>query len=290
MKECFKKKRFGDDALERIKLCDGIITKYQAQGLKLTLRQLYYQLVAAALIPNTEQSYKRLGELVGDARLAGLLDWDAIEDRGRVVDSPSEWSSVASLVRAACHSYRLPRWEGQSKFVELWVEKQALAGVLEPLASEFHVSLMVNKGYSSLSAMKESAERFKAAREDEKDLILFYLGDFDPSGEDMVRDIGERLAMFGVEDLDVQKLALTMPQIRQYQPPPNPAKMTDSSAKEYVAKHGDESWEVDALPPDLLQQIIRDAIEAEVDMDLMDAIKKREESDKERLRNAAVDV
>lgn len=287
MKCAYKSVNFREDSKERIEQCNNIIADYQAQGLRLTLRQLYYQLVTKNLITNAEKSYKALSGLVSDARLSGLMDWDAIEDRVRVPQIPSEWDKLGDLVESALHAYRRPRWAGQSHYVELWVEKDALAGVLSPLASEYHITLMVNRGYSSQSAMYESAQRFLDHVEGEaKAPVLLYLGDHDPSGEDMVRDIRDRLAMFGVEGLEVEKVALTMAQVDQYQPPPNPAKLTDPRAAEYVARHGDESWEVDALPPDVLAKLIRKAVKGYVDLDLMREVKEREESDKERLRDA----
>jgi hypothetical protein len=128
--------------------------------------------------------------------------------------------------------------------------------------------------------MYESAQRFIAAG---KPGVLFYLGDFDPSGEDMVRDIQDRLDMFGA-NVDVRKVALTMPQVQQYNPPPNPAKLTDPRASGYVERYGDESWEVDALPPNVLAQIIRAAFQKIVDRRAMRTVKQREEVDKGRLR------
>ena len=133
------------ESAARVVVCNEIIDEYLEQGLKLTLRQLYYQFVSRDLIPNTERSYKNLGQLVSKARVAGMMDWDAIEDRGRRPDVPSEYSGLPELVRAALYSYKLDRWEDQDCYCELWVEKAALAGVLEPLAREFHVTLMVNK-------------------------------------------------------------------------------------------------------------------------------------------------
>ncbi len=284
------------EARERVEQCVQIVEEYQAQGLVLTLRQLYYQFVSRDLIPNTERSYKNLGNLVSKARLAGMLDWDAIEDRGRRPDTPQQFRDVAHLVDVAINAYKLPRWEGQNWYAELWVEKAALAGVLEPLARKWHVTLMVNKGYSSTSALYESAKRFLAnaprprfgASSGPHERALFYLGDHDPSGEDMVRDIEDRLRLFtdGLPIL-VEKLALTMKQIEQYDPPPNPAKMSDSRAAKYVDKHGDESWEVDALEPSVLQRIINDAFESIVDEDLLEKVVLREERDKARLRKAA---
>jgi hypothetical protein len=289
MKQAFVESRWSDEKRERVRVANEIIVRYQAQGLKLTLRQLYYQHVIANLITNEEKSYKNLGKLISDARLAGLIDWDAIEDRVRVPKSPPEFEDLDELLDAAFHSFRLPRWAGQQHYVELWVEKDALSGVLLPLANEFHVTMMVNKGYSSQSALYEAAQRMIRHENNGQTSILFYLGDHDPSGEDMVRDIRERLHMFGSEVM-VQKLALTMEQIEEYNPPPNPAKMSDSRALAYVGRHGNESWEVDALPPEVLGQVIREAFSHVLDEDKMDDVKAKEEEDKKLLRTAVASL
>lgn len=285
MKRAFLEKAFRAEKLATITKANEIIENYQAQGYRLTLRQLYYQFVSQDLIPNSERSYKNLGQAINEGRLAGLIDWDAIEDRVRVPKTPSDWDNIEELVETAINSYRLPRWKGQSNYCELWVEKDALAGVLEPIAREYHITLMVNRGYSSQSAMYAASRRFKVQSHD-KAKHLFYLGDHDPSGEDMVRDVRDRLEMFGAI-VEVKKVALTMEQVEQYDPPPNPAKMTDARAANYVAEHGESSWEVDALPPNVLVQLIRDHVEEILDRDLMDEIIEREEKDKAALQKAA---
>jgi hypothetical protein len=325
-KEKFRSINFRPDSLAKIEQMDTIIDEYQQQGLRLTARQLYYQFVSRDLIPNKDTEYKKLTALLTDARYAGMLDWSAIEDRGREPSTPSEFENLKELTEAALRSYRLPRWKGQDTYVELWVEKQALAGVLAPIAREFHATLMVNKGYSSASAMKESAERIKTATTLDQDLlddiskriqdatddygkgsdeheealrytrenirdavrsaVVLYLGDHDPSGEDMVRDIKVRLDEFGVIDLTVEKVGLTITQVKQYNPPPNPAKITDPRAADYIAKFGNSSWEVDALPPNVLTRLIRAAFARHIDKGLMDEVKAREEKDKTRLRAA----
>lgn len=309
MKQEFRPVNLRVESRLLVNQCNDIIADYLSQGLRLTLRQLYYQLVTKNVIPNVEKSYKKLSGLVSDARLSGLMDWDAIEDRVRRPRSNSEWDDIVDLVDSALASYRLPRWAGQEHYVELWVEKDALAGVLAPMASKYHVTMMVNRGYSSQSAMYEAADRFiracypgcsieevEYAEDDnetylpgdmEKQPILLYLGDHDPSGEDMVRDIQSRLEMFGLRDIQVIKIALTMDQVKRYNPPPNPAKRTDPRAHDYVAKHGAVSWEVDALPPNVLTKIIQVSIEEFVDLDMMQKIKDQEEEDKGRLRKAA---
>ena len=136
MKEIFKEKNFRTEAMDLIKACDRVIDDYLSQNLRLTLRQLYYQLVTKNIIKNEEQSYSHLSAVVSGARLAGLLDWAAIEDRVRIPVIPSEWESIQSIVESALYSYRLPRWKDQPNYIELWIEKDALAGVLRPLANK----------------------------------------------------------------------------------------------------------------------------------------------------------
>lgn len=300
--EQFKDINFKAESKALIDKCNDIIDDYQAQGLKLTLRQLYYQLVSKNVIPNVERSYKNLSTLVTNARLAGLMDWEAIEDRGRVAEVPLEFDSLEHRIDVALSNYRLPRWKYQDNYVELWVEKQALAGVLQPIAREYHITLMVNKGYSSASAMYESAQRFlenefrekhSDDEEEQENFIrtfhLLYLGDHDPSGEDMVRDVRERLEMFGAA-LYVKKVALTMPQVQHYNPPPNPAKITDPRAEEYIKKHGNSSWEVDALPPQVLHKVIRRELDQLVDQDKLDEVIAQEEKDKALLQKAVASL
>lgn len=285
MKEQFKEQNFRPDSLKLIEACGGIIDEYLNQDLRLTLRQLYYQLVTKNIIPNKERAYKNLSNLVSDARLAGMLDWDAIEDRIRVPAIPSEWNSIQDIVDSALYSYRLPRWKTQPEYIELWVEKDALAGVLRPLADKYHVPLMVNRGYSSQSAMYEASKRFLRRQEEGKILRLIYLGDFDPSGEDMVRDITERMGMFGIA-LTVNKIALTMPQIKKYNPPPNPAKLEDPRSQGFIAEHGASSWEVDAIEPRELGKIITRAIEVSINKDAMQIVIEKENNDKAKLTKA----
>lgn len=307
MKKRFKDIKFKPDSLARIAQINEILDEYESKGYVLSLRQAYYQLVSRDVIPNTEKSYKTLGGLISDARLAGLMSWDAIEDRGRVPKRAPEFLDLSNLVESAVAAYRLPRWEGQDNYVELWVEKDALSGVLMPIARKHHLTFMANKGYSSQSAMYAAAQRFNANRftpmgktrtgrryaidtrrpgEKIRDLHLLYLGDHDPSGEDMVRDVGARLQMFGA-DVNVVKVALTMDQVEEYDPPPNPAKITDSRAEAYIAKFGDSSWEVDALSPETLTELIEEEILGLVDLELMQKVIDREEADKAKLRKAA---
>jgi hypothetical protein len=280
MKRCYVEKNFHGGTLAMIDKCNSIIAEYQAEGLTLTLRQLYYQLVSRDIIRNVQTEYKRIGGVLSDARLAGLVDWDAIEDRVRVPEIPSDWSSIEDIVSSAIYGFRLPRWKGQENSVELWVEKDALAGVLSPIAREYHITLMVNRGYSSSSAMHDSAARVRRLPGEP---YILYLGDHDPSGEDMVRDIRDRMAVFRAFP-KVEKLALTTAQVEEHNPPENPVKMTDSRSPRYVEEHGESCWEVDALPPTVLRDIITERLDQLVDRDMMREIEEEEETQKARLR------
>lgn len=292
MKIEYKEIAFHNKTLSLINRCIIIIENYQAQGYRLTLRQLYYQLVSRNIITNTERSYQNLSRMVSNGRLAGLIDWNAIEDRIRVPRIPLAWTHGArDYVSAHADAYRLDRNEGQTYHIELWVEKDALAGVLAPIAEENDITLLVNRGYSSQSAMWESAERLiEASDQNGKECVLLYLGDLDPSGEDMVRDIRDRLNDIFGSTVDVIKLAITPEQVAQYNPPPNSTKMSDSRARAFVAEHGSASYEVDALPPPVLNQIVTDAISEYVDPDIRQERLDMEQEHRKLIREAALNI
>ncbi len=273
----------------RLEQIAAVLAQYKAMGLRLTLRQLFYQLVTKNIIANTFAEYKNLGTLLSKARLAGLVDWDIIEDRVRQPNVPQEWSSLQALVRSAVASFRLPRWDTQPVHVELWCEKDALSGVIAPMCHERHVTLVVNRGYSSSSAMYESSLRIQAATHDGRDAHIIYLGDFVPSGEDMVRDIRDRMATFDT-DVTVTKLALNPAQIKKYKIPHNTAKTTDSRAHGFIRKHGMKSYEVDALPPEVLQAMVLQAITAHMDIDEYERVARLEARLKAKLVKAGAGI
>ena len=140
---------------------DEIVDEYIMMGIKLTNRQLYYQLVGRDYIPNADEVYKRICTFLTDSRYGGLIDWEAIEDKERIPEKHSEWEDVNSLVESAIHSYRLPRWEDQEYYVEMYCEKKAGINVLQPIADKWHIYFGFNKGYSSASAMYDLAKRIE---------------------------------------------------------------------------------------------------------------------------------
>ncbi|KKN88659.1 hypothetical protein LCGC14_0245500 [marine sediment metagenome] len=320
-------------SLARLDMVNGIINDYIEKGYNLTLRQLYYRLVTMKEISNKVTEYNRLGSLLTKGRLSGLVDWTAIEDRVRRPRIPYAVSDPKEAIENEHDVYRLDRMEGQSEYIEVWTEKDALSGILYPVTSKYHINLMVNRGYTSITAIYEGFERMYYYLRIGIPVRIIYMGDHDPSGIDMIRDIEDRLLtmMSGArvmrdfervlnkyitteeyeEDMEllledkrflirigrnqgnydatkaymrryltVESIALTLGQIEQYDLPPDPAKIKDPRAKGYMNKYGGVSWELDALPPDILTAILDEAITDVVDLDLIEEIKKQEKMDK----------
>ena len=295
MKEKFQEIRFSPAKQSIVDVANTIITDYEGQGYKLSLRQLYYQLVARNIVENTEKSYKNVGNIISDARLAGLCDWDMIEDRARQCVTPAHWSSPSEIVKVCARQYREDKWNAQPFYCEVMVEKQALEGVLEPVCNELDISFTANKGYSSQTMMYNAGKRLAyqyakrvPAKNKKPRIVVFYLGDHDPSGMDMTRDVRDRLLMFSEHiPLEVIRLALNMDQIEELNPPENPAKMSDSRAEDYVAQFGDSSWELDAVAPDQLAELVRNAVSELRDEVLWGRSVDKENTGKERLQRIA---
>lgn len=267
------KLRLNNANKERLETINGIIEEYLDDDYVLTLRQLYYQLVSRDVIENNQKEYSKLSILLKRGRMAGIVDWDAIEDRGRQPKLPYSVTGIKDALSDTVEQYRLNRMEGQDKYIEVWVEKDALSNVFLRVTEEFHINLMVNKGYSSCSAMHEAFKRFKRNMVlNGQDGLILYFGDHDPSGIDMARDIEQRMKEFGIynygHEFEVERPALTIQQVRQFKCPENPAKMTDPRSGWYVKEHGKKSWELDALPPKSLIQIIERNVQKNIDIDL----------------------
>ena len=270
-------KKFRDDKMQLLLVINEIMNDYAGQGYDLSLRQLFYQLVSRDIVPNTMKEYKNLGTLVNDGRLAGILDWSQIVDRGRELVEPPHWTDPADIVRAAASSFRIDKWENQENHVLVSVEKQALEGVLGPVCNRLDVDFIANKGYSSQSTMWNLGRKLLDLREDcDKNIVVLYLGDHDPSGLDMDRDVEKRLSMFSEGPVEFSRLALKWEQIEELKPPENPAKLTDSRAGKYVAEFGDSSWELDAIEPKALDEIVTRAVESYLDMDLWAEAQEKE--------------
>lgn len=232
-----------------------ICAEMKEQGYDLTLRQLYYQFVARGLIENTQRSYDNLGRIVNDARMAGLMDWDYLEDRTRNLQGHNHSPSVGYFVQEQRRRYWVDHWQDQRTRVEVWVEKEALVSVVARAALSLDLDYFACRGNVSMSELYGAAQRHRDYEAMGQDVIVLHLGDHDPSGVDMTRDNQDRLFTMGA-NTEVVRIALNMDQVRQYSPPPNPAKMTDARAKAYVRKYGPESWELDALTPQVINDLI----------------------------------
>lgn len=274
--------KFQSKSLDLIELVNSVIDEYAAQGYELTLRQVYYQLVARGYIPNNERSYKNLGNLINDGRLAGLIDWYAIVDRTRNIKRNAHWEDPQSVIESAKYSYMLDRWQHQPNYVEVWVEKDALIGIVSQICRKLDVPHFSCRGYTSQSEMWAAAQRF-IDQDHRESRTIIHLGDHDPSGIDMTRDIRERLALFGA-DVDVKRVALTMEQIERFSPPPNPTKLTDARASGYISEYGHECWELDALEPKIITSLIRNEVTALMDSDLFEEVERKEQTDKSNIQ------
>lgn len=298
-KICYEAQRFTPAQQAVIDTAERICNEYARQGLSLTLRQLYYRFIAGNLFPdsrlvkigvdadgndirtkNHDRNYKWLGSTIADARLDGQIDWSHLEDRTRSANGgDSGWYDPGYAIGSIERWYNITHWDGQPHYVEVWVEKEALADVIARPANRWDVTSFAAKGYSSLSAMKVAADRIKRQENNGRKAHVLYLGDHDPSGIDMSRDIQDRLNTFRC-GAEVERLALNMDQVELYDPPPSPVKPGDSRSEGYVERFGtEECWELDALEPAVLDDLIDTAIRGYVDMDKRNERLAQEERD-----------
>jgi len=296
----YKPKRFNDTSCEMISKINEVISTYQEQGFDLTLRQVYYQMVARGIIPNTDSEYKKLGCLISDARLAGLIDWYSIEDRTRGLRGNTHWNSPGDIIAAASNQYAIDKWTDQGYYVEVWVEKDALSGIVSSACEPLDVNYFSCRGYVSQSEMWLAAQRFmdRAVTYGQKCVIL-HLGDHDPSGIDMSRDIEARIRLFWThhylsdaatdpdESFIFHRIALNWDQIQRYTPPPNPTKLSDSRALSYLQQFGSQCWELDALEPSVIVQLISMHVNLRCDRKLFTRQKQKEADERDALTSVS---
>lgn len=287
-REMFTPKRFSTAHQQIIDTAGVICADFAAQGFSPTLRQVYYQFVAHHGLPNKQTEYKRLGSILNDARLAGLLDWRYMEDRTRNVRGGfSGYSDPGHYIEGVADGYFEALWEGQDYRPEVWVEKDALVSIIQRACGPLRVPHFSCRGYVSQSEMYSAAKRFEGRIRSGLTPVVIHLGDHDPSGIDMTRDIRDRLTLMAGADVEVRRIALNMDQIEQYTPPPNPAKITDSRAEDYIREYGADSWELDALDPSTLVELVRDELATVVDLEVFNEAEAAEAENQERIREVA---
>lgn len=283
--DCIEELNFKPESLAVIDRANEFILEYAKQGFTLTLRQLYYQFVSQALIENTERSYKNLGNIITNGRVSGLIPWDGIEDRGRGHSAYAIEEDERNVLSGIEQGITFDFWKRQEIYVECWVEKEALSSVISRPCNRYRVPHMACKGYLSASEMYAAGQRFADASAEGRKLVLLHLGDHDPSGMDMTRDNEDRLKQYSrCDDIEIMRLALNIGQVRLYNPPENPAKITDSRASDYIRQYGDKSWELDALPPQVIATLIESAAYSLIDVELWEETAREETASQQRLK------
>lgn len=289
MKEAFVEKTFHRSSLIIIEHANRIIAEHQAEGYTLTLRQLYYQFVHRKLIANIQSEYKRIGNIINDARLAGLIDWEAIEDRMRFLRVIPNYAGPGAFINEQVNQFAEDLWEGQANYCEVWIEKDALSGIIERPCNRYRVPFFACRGYASQSGLYEAGLRLRRIMNQGRSVTVFHLGDHDPSGLDMSRDNDERLNMFTrtLAGVRLVRLALSQEQIQEFDLPPDPAKLTDSRASAYMDRYGDTSWELDALPSREIERLVMSAIEGVIDMNRFNVAARKERDSRLELKAVA---
>jgi len=272
-----------------IENANEIIEEYEEDGYTLTLRQLYYQFVARDLIPNNQTYYDKLKNAISRGRMAGLISWAAIEDKHRSVHlTTPTMDDVSHAITQARLFISVNHWDNQDSYVEVWVEKDALGNVIEKACDKYEVPYMACKGYLSTTKAWEAGQRFENAIEEGKKCVIIHLGDHDASGINMTKDNQTRVDLFSRSyDVDVRRIALNMDQVEQYNPPPNYQKQTDPRAAEYIEEYGDVSWELDALNPQIMVDMITEEIEDHIDIDIWRDARDREYKLREQVSEIA---
>ena len=265
-------------SLELLTQVQKIISNYD---FALTLRQIYYQLVARQIIPNEQRYYKKLSRLCVSGRDEGILPEEGFADRLRVIDKLGSWTDLNEFMKVVKRSYRKDKWQNQDNYLEIWTEKDALRSVLTEITYRYDVSLMVARGQLSRTEVYRTAGRYKA--QSDKKCHLYYCGDFDPSGLSIYDSIKKRVMDFGVF-INFERIALTQEQIKEYRLPSDPAKQSDPNYNKFVNIYGsDMVVELDSLPPDVLRRIVEGCILQNIHEGYLAQTLRREKDEKDKL-------
>ena len=265
----------------KTKIILDMAEKILAQHNPMTVRQVYYQLVSRQVIENNRGQYQAVSNALVYARKEGIIPWEWIEDRLRRPRVVGMWDNLSDFGNTVLKAYRRNTWINQPCYFEFWLEKDALSGLFEALLKPYGVTLNVGRGFDGWDSIRNAANRLLEVGEEEETAIL-YFGDFDPSGEDMVRSLRERLKFFYCEP-EICKCALTFEDVKQYNLPTDFTKASDTRSKDFIAKYGDIAVELDALPSEILKARIIEEIKERMDLDELENIKRTEKIERERL-------
>lgn len=247
----------------------------------MTVRQVFYQMVSLGVIAKSEGEYKNtIIRLLGEMRRTGEIPFDWIADSTRWMRKPRTHSSLENMLRYSAQSYRRSLWDNQPVYVEVWLEKEALAGVLYEVTEEWDVPLMVTRGYPSLSYLYSAAETIGAKSKRGKSTYLYYFGDYDPSGLDIPRKVESDLREFAPDaDIEFKRVAVTLEQIETLKLQTRPTKQTDSHSRNFTG----ESVEVDAIPSATLLEIVSNCITQHIDESAYRTLREAEKGEREVL-------
>jgi len=257
----------------------------QEYDFALTLRQIYYQLVAKQIIPNLQKYYVKLSRLCVIGRDEGYLSEDSFADRLREIEKISSWKDLSDFADTVRNAYCKDKWINQRNYIEIWTEKDALRGVISPITEKWDVGLLVVRGQVSRTAIYEAYQRYRQKREQDKECYLFYFGDFDPSGLSIYNSLRNRISNFqgGFLSLTFDRIALTPEQIKEYKLPQDPAKKSDPNYRRFVEEYGDNVVELDSLPPNVLRAYVEDCIKQNLNLGELKQVLKKEKKEKQEL-------
>jgi len=272
------------DSLTLIEEVRKVIEGY---NFPLTLRQIYYQLVAKQIIHNLQKYYAKLSRLCVIGRDMGYLSEDSFADRLRELQKPSSWTDLSDFGDTVKSAYQKDKWINQDNYIEVWTEKDALRGVISPITDKWDVGLLVVRGQVSRTAIYEAYQRYREKQDEGKKCYLFYFGDFDPSGLSIFNSLRERISSFGdgLLSINFERIALTPEQINEYNLPQDPAKKSDPNYNRFMAEYGDNVVELDSLPPNVLRNLVDDSIKENLNIKKLEQVLKTEKEEREKLSN-----
>lgn len=252
-----------------------------------TVRQTFYHLVSIGMLQNTERQYDRLVDILTKAREAGLIPFDWIVDLSREPLIVPLYPSIGAFLTEKAKYYYRDTWIRQETYLLCFLEKQALQNIVWPIVSKYNIPLFIGKGYSSWPFIMKAAEELKQKAEQGKKLVVLYLGDCDPSGQDMPRDLLDRLRQLWEFEVDLVIVALTRKQVEEYNLPHQLLKEGDPRRKKSDLEYG---VELDALDPVILRDLIKLAIGNYLDRSTFDADQELETKEQALLQEKVKEI
>jgi hypothetical protein len=263
-------------------LAEAITQLFKETGLRLSVRQIYYQLASRKYISlDSRKSYRAVQRLMAKLRYEGAIPYNWVVDRTRQPIDVSSWNGTTDFFETVREAYRKSLWQSQPDYVELWLEKDALSGFFSPITSKFQVRLMVGRGFSSISFLYEASMDLIQVK---KPIYVYFFGDHDPSGRLIESKVIDSLQRHGVHVANFERIAILPEDIERYNLPPNPAKATDPRYRRFVEKYGEQAVELDALPPVVLRERITNCITQHLDMAEWERLKVIEEQEAQSIR------